>query len=194
MAQAVTNPGLRLAGLIADLGHKLQSGNLTEEQLALFLKKKNPFGIQQATGRLTVPDDLSFEERIARGRYDSWNSDFTEARFPVTAEQFGVYEWKLFHFGHRICSESAIRLMEEDGFEPAQIGHLLAFGEAYPEEQKKYPIGALGSVAKIDQSSGIAQLGFDGRRRRILLNSFHDDWEHDCRFLMVRKVPGCSVS
>ena len=43
MAHTVTNPGARLAGLIADLGHKLQGGSLTEDELALFLKRQDPF-------------------------------------------------------------------------------------------------------------------------------------------------------
>jgi hypothetical protein len=48
MANTVTNPGVRLAGLIADLGHKLKVGNISEEELSLFLKRKNPFE-QEAT-------------------------------------------------------------------------------------------------------------------------------------------------
>jgi hypothetical protein len=43
MANTVTNPGKRLAGLIADLGHKLAGKKISEEELALFLKRQNPF-------------------------------------------------------------------------------------------------------------------------------------------------------
>jgi hypothetical protein len=43
MAYTVTNPGVRLAGLIADLGHKLQGGSLSEDEFARFLKRQNPF-------------------------------------------------------------------------------------------------------------------------------------------------------
>lgn len=43
MAQTVTNPGARLAGLFADLGHKLKAGKISEEELVLFLKRRNPF-------------------------------------------------------------------------------------------------------------------------------------------------------
>jgi hypothetical protein len=45
MAHTVTNPGARLAGMIADLGHKLQSGSLSEDEFALFLKRQDPFAL-----------------------------------------------------------------------------------------------------------------------------------------------------
>lgn len=43
MATAVNLPGERLAGLYADLSLKLQKGNLTLDQLALFVQHQNPF-------------------------------------------------------------------------------------------------------------------------------------------------------
>jgi hypothetical protein len=42
-----TLPGDRLAGLSADLFHKLQSGSRTLEELALFLQGKNPFAFER---------------------------------------------------------------------------------------------------------------------------------------------------
>lgn len=43
MANPVTYPGARLAGLQIDLLEKLRKGVLSEDQLELFLRKKNPF-------------------------------------------------------------------------------------------------------------------------------------------------------
>ena len=42
-----TLPGERLAGLSADLFHKLQSGNITVDELALFTQRKNPFAFER---------------------------------------------------------------------------------------------------------------------------------------------------
>lgn len=42
-----TLPGTRLAGLSADLFHKLQSGSLSVEELALFVQRKNPFTFER---------------------------------------------------------------------------------------------------------------------------------------------------
>ncbi len=47
MASIGTLPGERLAGLSADLFHKLQSGNITVDELALFTQRKNPFSFER---------------------------------------------------------------------------------------------------------------------------------------------------
>lgn len=136
---------------------------------------------------LTVEADLAFEDRITRGQYGWRNNDLTEKRFPVTAEQVGDWEWKLFHFDRDISSEEAIRLIKEDGFEPGQIGHILAFGEKYPEEQRKYPIIGLGSVARVSLGRNVPALWDDFDRRGLYLYWFVDDWGRYCRFLGVRR-------
>jgi hypothetical protein len=76
MAHTVTNPGARLAGLFADLGHKIQSGTLSEDQLALFLKKQNPF---------TAPLDKSVS-KVALV------ASFVTANFFVTKRGLYVYD------------------------------------------------------------------------------------------------------
>ncbi len=47
MANIGTLPGERLAGLSADLFHKLQRGNITLDELALFTQHKNPFTFER---------------------------------------------------------------------------------------------------------------------------------------------------
>lgn len=47
MGNIGTLPGERLAGLSADLFHKLQAGSLTLDELALFTQRKNPFALEQ---------------------------------------------------------------------------------------------------------------------------------------------------
>ena len=136
---------------------------------------------------MTVDPDLAFEDRIKRGNYGWRNSDLTEKKFPVTADQVGEWEWKLFHFNRSISSEEAIRLIQEDGFEPAQIGHILTFGEINPEEQRKYPIIGLGSVARVDLHRHVPALwrGRDGRK--LDLAWFGGGWGDYWRFLGVRR-------
>lgn len=136
---------------------------------------------------LTVNPDLGFEERIKCGNYGWHNSDLTEKEFPVTEDQLGDWEWKIFHFDHDISSEDAIRLIQEDGFEPAQIGHILSFGETNPEEQRKHPIIGLGSVAKVGLHRFVPVLWLDVGQRGLSLDWFDDDWYRRCRFLGVRR-------
>lgn len=136
---------------------------------------------------LTVPADLPFAERIVRGRYDWTNSDLTEKKFPVTADQVGEWEWKPYHFNNTIDSNEAVHLIQKDGFQPGQIGHLLAFGEAYPEEQWKYPIIALGSVAEVSLIRYVPVLWGGGNGRGLGLGGWGVGWGAYFRFLGVRR-------
>ena len=47
MTNIGTSPDNRLAGLSADLFHKLQAGSLTLDELALFTQRKNPFSFER---------------------------------------------------------------------------------------------------------------------------------------------------
>src|SRR5687767_9306670 len=76
---------------------------------------------------VSVPAGDAFEARVARGKYGWRNTDLTEERFPVSADQCGELEWRCFHFARSISSEEAIRLIQEAGFEPARTGQILAF-------------------------------------------------------------------
>ncbi len=125
---------------------------------------------------MTVQPDIAHADRISAGNYGWTNSDLTEKRFPVTEDQLGEWEWKLFHFDRSISSEEAIRLMKEDGYEAGQIGHILTFGEINPEEQRKYPIIGLGSVAKVGLRRFVPVLGRDCGRRRLDLSWLDRDW------------------
>lgn len=135
---------------------------------------------------VTIPAGLGFEERIARGHYGWRHGDLTEERFPVTRDQPGEQAQKLFHFGRSISSEEAIRLIREDGFEPGRIGDILAFGENFPERQRRNPIVGLGSVAEVDLKLSVPALWFDGERRTLDVIWYDGDWHRNYRFLGVR--------
>ena len=136
---------------------------------------------------MTVNSDLAFEDRIKRGNYGWRNSDLTEKKFPVTTDQVDEWEWKLFRFNRSISSEEVIRLMKEDGYEAGQIGHILTLGEMNPEEQRKYPIIGLGSVAEVSLRRSVPALWHDDGRRELDLYWFDIDWDDYYRFLGVRR-------
>lgn len=127
---------------------------------------------------LTVPAHLSYAERIARGCYDWKDSNITEEKFPVTVDQVGEFEWKLFHFDpNQIVSfDEVIKLMRTEGFEPGAIGHILTFGEKYPEKQQEYSIIALGSTVENGSFWIIPGLWSDGGRRKLGLKWNSDGW------------------
>ncbi len=191
MANAVILPGERLAGLSADLFHKLQAGSLTLDEFALFTQRKNPFEICVPTTdvfRLTVDYGQSLEQMIAAGHYDWKNSDINAKLFPIEGQGNVEFEAKIFHFNRGISSGSAIGAIEDAHWEPAKIEHLLAFGEKYPDEQHKFPIVVLGSVAEVRGGRGAPCLSRGGSRRRLDLIRFDEDWDAYDRFLAVREV------
>ncbi|MBI4088541.1 hypothetical protein HY415_00365 [Candidatus Kaiserbacteria bacterium] len=194
MANAVILPGERLAGLSADLFHKLQAGSLTLDELALFTQRKNPFKTTPVFGlfRLTIDYGQPFERMIAAGRYDWKNGDITAKRFPITGKGVVEFEGRYFHFNRYISSENAIQEIEAadtaNPWSAAKIEHVLSHGTAFPEKQRKFPIIGLGSVAEVDGDRSVPGLDKYGSERGLGLDWFDDDWDPICRFLAVREV------
>jgi len=137
--------------------------------------------------RLAVDYGKLLAEMIAAGRYDWKNSDITARRFPIEGKGVVEFEARYFHPDYTISSDDAIATMNA-GWEPAKIEHILALGATFPDEQRKFPIVGLGSVAEVDGSRVVPCLSKDGSRRGPGLSWWGLDWDSDCRFLAVRKV------
>jgi hypothetical protein len=67
---------------------------------------------------------------------------------------------------------------------------VLAHGATHPDEQRKFPIIGLGSVALVGSRPGVPELGKDGSLRYLGLRWFDGGWLPYYRFLAVRKVSG----
>ena len=149
---------------------------------------------------LSVDYSCSLEKMIAAGQYDWTNSDITAKRFPVQGVGIVQYEAKLFHFDRSTASQDNVDAIKADDpanpWEPGKIEHLLSFGEKYPEEQRKYPIVALGSVASVYGFRFVPCLGRSVAERGLRLDWWYYDWDGRCRFLAVRPVknPGSSAA
>ena len=108
MTNIGTLPGKRLAGLSADLFHKLQSGTLTEDELALFVQRKNPFAFERnehghvvlsITG-LDLTGEQEIERLIAAGfRVSDW------AKSCLTSTKADSYEEK-----HRLVAGQVYKI------------------------------------------------------------------------------------
>ena len=136
---------------------------------------------------LTVNYGLGLKAMIAAGLYDWVNDDITAKRFPVKGEGVAEFETKLFQFDG-ISSENAIKEIEAQGWQVASIEHLLAFGAANPDEQRKYPIIALGSVGEVDGNRRVPGLDGGGSKRDLRLRWWGGGWGSRCRFLAVRRL------
>jgi hypothetical protein len=139
---------------------------------------------------LAVNYDQSLGVMIAAGHYDWSNPDITATRFPITGIGAVSIEAKLFHFDRYIMSDEAVDAIKtadtSHPWEPAKIEHLLSFGASHPEEQRHYPIVALGSVAEVYGSRHVPYLRRDGAERRLRLGWWGGGWRGSCRFLAVR--------
>ena len=128
---------------------------------------------------------MSLSEMIALGKYNWINSDINAENFPIDKPIRDDEETRLFHFDRVISSAEVEAEMAKEGWKPAKIWHLLFWGAKNPEEQKKYPIVALGSVWR----GLVPCLDWDDidRERYLYLIRFDNEWDSDCRFLAVRK-------
>jgi len=141
---------------------------------------------------LTVDYDQSLHQMIAAGHYDWINSDITSERFAVVGEGIVQFEWKIFHFDCDMLSEKAVGAIQSadvtNPWKPARIEHLLAFGAKHLEEQRRYPILALGSVALVHGVPYVPCLSPEVcARRHLSLPWRHSGWNRCCRFLAARE-------
>lgn len=141
---------------------------------------------------LPVDYGQSLEAMIAAGQYDWKNSDITAKRFPITGKGVVEFEARYFHFNRDISSENAIKEIEaadtKNPWSAAKIEHVLSHGKTFPEEQRKFPIIGLGSVAKVFGDRRVPVLRSDGSQRNLDLRWFGGGWPPIYRFLAVRKV------
>jgi hypothetical protein len=141
---------------------------------------------------LAVDYGRTFKEMIQAGAYDWKNDNITPKNFPITGSGKDEWEFDLVHPNRDISTEDAHKETAKDSdpanpWIDAKIEHLLAFGEAFPETQRKFPIVALGSVAEVSGKQHVPYLYKDGSKRNLNLTWYDLDWGARYRFLRVRK-------
>ena len=145
---------------------------------------------QTSRGSFSIHIDYSqsLADMIKAGKYDWKNDDITEKRFPLKGKGSVEHTVHLLHYDRVMTSVDVITAMDVAGQEPALIEDLLAFGAKYPEEQRKYPIIALGSSAGVRGSRRVPCLDGFGSLRSLHLDWFDYGWLEQCRFLARNKV------
>jgi len=131
----------------------------------------------------------SLAEMIQAGKYDWVNSDITDKHFPVKGSGRVELNAELIHYGKCMCSDTIIQDLDQRGLRPATLAELLAFGEKYPDEQRKYTIVELGSVWQYwvaGRSVAYLCCGVSGRGLDLPLQC-EVDWHACYRFLAFRK-------
>lgn len=175
-------------GILADvLDPNADLGNRDAVRIALKLGAFMP-----DIFRLVVDYGKSLEQMIAAGHYNWKNDNITTKRFPIEGEGVVEFEARYFNFDHNISSENAVEEIEQadkdNPWTPAKIEHTLALGASFPEEQRKFPIIGLGSVAKVNGYRRVPDLRRSGSDRDLDLYWWGSGWYSGGRFLAVRKV------
>lgn len=138
--------------------------------------------------RVLVDYYRSLEDMIAAGKYDYANPDINAKHFPVAKHGKEDVAVELVHFDRNISSDEAIPELDKMGFRPATLPELLAFGEKYPDVQRRFPVVALGSVwLRLSGRRNVACLWGDSTERGLTLSWFEGDWLARYRFASVRK-------
>ena len=125
----------------------------------------------------------------------SWvNSDYAKADFkPIdrckdVSRDTREVAFEYVHMGRDASTDEVLAEMDRHGLRPALYEELLAFGAKYPDEQRQFPIIALGSVWRgFGGRLRVAYLSRGGSERSLSLYWFGGDWNGFCRFLAVRK-------
>ncbi len=142
---------------------------------------------------ITVDYNMSWHEMLAARNYGWISPDITPERFPIKGEGKVEFETEEFFFNYNISSKHAVQLIRDEDpqnpWEPAQTEHAFAYGAQHPEQQSKYPIICLGSVANVGPRPFVIRLYRGGADPFLFLyaNDWDGGWVALCRFLAVRR-------
>ena len=144
--------------------------------------------VASSTFHIQVNYDLRLDFAIRDGQYD-WEHDLiNDENFPITRKGTAELDIVLVHLDINVSSEEAIKELDKAGYRPAELQEFLAFGAKYPDEQRKYPIVALGSVWRyLDGRRFVPCLWGNGGKRGLNLRLFAGEWNAVYRFAGVRK-------
>lgn len=128
-------------------------------------------------------------------RQFNWVSDdFAKAKFesidgcPGTSIEVREVEFVYVHLDRDASDADVLAEHERQGVRPATFPELLAHAAKYPDEQRKFPIVARGSVTILGGDRLVAYLGSGGRGRGLDLGWVDGSvWGRGDRFLAVRK-------
>ncbi|MCX6743687.1 MAG: hypothetical protein NT116_05665 [Candidatus Parcubacteria bacterium] len=140
--------------------------------------------------KVVVDYSKTLAEMIKAGNYSWFNDDITEKYFPLQGAGQHEVEMELVHLNRNATTKEVLEHLNGLGLESAKIEHLLAFGVAYPDVQKEFPVIALGSVWVLSSGLRSSPCLFSSNGQRRLSLSWHKDgtpWGEACRFLAVRK-------
>lgn len=133
----------------------------------------------------------SFSQMVENGKYNSVNEKITEECFPIFITAKTKVTFQLFYLNeHYAGTGEVLAEMKNRGLRPATLPELLAFGAQFPDEQRKYPIVALGSGCKYFEGCNFvpALIGTENERHvGVYFDDYFTKWNGAYRFLVEEK-------
>lgn len=170
MSTVVNTEVTKLAELKFVLSKKVKSREISLKALEKFvLGNDKDWETRIPNPIITVDYDRSIKKGIAAGHYDSTEDRVVEDYFPKKKGENGKKKklFYLFYSFFNMDTASVIRRMDEEGKRPATLRELLAFGEVYPEFQRRSIIPALNSSVRFEYSSAQGRIITIVNPRRI---------------------------
>jgi hypothetical protein len=121
-------------------------------------------------------------EMIAAGAYDHVNRHITEPSFPVAGRDVAERELTLVHLGRVASTDEVLHQLDDLGVRSGRIEELLAFGAAFQQAQRRFPIVAVGAL---DEYRRRPFLWGSARVRHLDLRFDEKIWGGNIRFLTV---------
>lgn len=135
------------------------------------------------TRTVTIDYRQTLGEMIAAGDYDSVNRHITEVAFPLPTGEAVERELTLVHLDRVASTDAVVHELGDLAVRSGRIEELLAFGAAYPEAQRQFPIVAVGAL---DEYRRRPFLWGAPRVRHLDLRFDEKIWGGNIRFLTVR--------
>lgn len=132
---------------------------------------------------VTIDYRQTLDQMIAAGGYDHVNRHITESSFPVAGGAAAERELTLVQIGRVASTDELLQQLEKLAVRSGRIEELLAFGAAYPQAQRQYPIVAVGAL---DEYRRRPFLWGSPRVRHLDLRFDERIWGGNIRFLTVR--------
>lgn len=140
---------------------------------------------------VTIDPTVPFEERIKRGGYNSVNSNITAANFKLRLKTPVRRKIVLYDPKNYVSSEEMVRRMAQNGDRRPTFDDVVAFGEQFPERQRKNPLPFLLEEDDLFQDSlgrlRVPVLGGWSGGRGLGLDGWARGWGDDGRFPAVRE-------
>jgi hypothetical protein len=136
---------------------------------------------------LSVDYGRPIERLVEEGHYDWAHIDISSELFATERQGTAEITIELVHFATRTQTEEVLTAITRNGLRPADIVEILTFGATYPDEQRRYPIVARGSLW-IGTCGGhfVPCLRTGSKGRYVDLYWFGGLWDPYYRFAVIR--------